>query len=76
MLELEQELKNFEKIYEIVINFFVNYSFQVIGAVIIFIGGLMVSKWVSSLLLAMFKKKEEVSEEGTAEAADQPKAEG
>lgn len=58
MLELEQELKNFEKIYEIVINFFVNYSFQVIGAVIIFIGGLMVSKWVSSLLLAMFKKKE------------------
>ncbi|MCG8610110.1 MAG: mechanosensitive ion channel [Pseudomonadales bacterium] len=54
---IEQELQNIEKIYDLLINFFVNYSFQVIGAFIILIAGMIVSRWISRLLLAFFKRR-------------------
>jgi len=45
--EITKEFKQLEAIYDIVIDFFVNYSFQLFGAVLILIVGMMVAKRVS-----------------------------
>lgn len=45
--EISQEFKQLEAVYDIVIDFFVNYSFQLFGALLILIIGLMVAKKVS-----------------------------
>ncbi len=44
---ITQEFKQLESVYNIVIDFFVNYSFQLFGALIILIIGMMVAKRVS-----------------------------
>ena len=53
--ELRQEFAQLQVVYDAIINFFVNYSFQLIGAFIILIIGMMiakrVSKWVNKLCL-------------------------
>ena len=41
-----------------VIEFFVAYSFQVIGAIIILIAGFIIGKWVSNLVEKLCKKKD------------------
>lgn len=50
---MEKELESLQKFYNIIIEFFVNYSFQLIGAVIVFILGIYiankVSQWVGRL---------------------------
>lgn len=50
---MEKELESLQKFYNIVIEFFVNYSFQLIGAVIVFILGVYiankVSQWIGHL---------------------------
>lgn len=40
---MEQELEQLQVIYDTIINFFVNYSFQLIGAVIVLLIGLMLA---------------------------------
>ncbi|PCI69447.1 MAG: mechanosensitive ion channel protein MscS [Gammaproteobacteria bacterium] len=45
--EISQELAQLETVYNIIIDFFVNYSFQLLGAVLILIIGLMVAKRVA-----------------------------
>jgi len=54
---MEEEIKTMERIIDIVIDFFVKYSFQVLGAIIILIVGVIVSKWVASFLLKLLEKK-------------------
>ncbi len=49
--EIKQEFKQLEAIYDIVVNFFVNYSFQLIGAIIILLIGLFVAKKVAGVIL-------------------------
>ncbi len=49
--EIKQEFKQLEAIYDIVVNFFVNYSFQLIGAIIILLIGLFVAKKVAGIIL-------------------------
>jgi len=44
---VEKEIENMQKIYNVIIEFFVNYSFQIIGAIIILIIGFMVAKKVA-----------------------------
>lgn len=44
---MEQELQNFQKYYNIIIEFFLNYSFQIIGAIIIFILGWFVANKIA-----------------------------
>jgi small conductance mechanosensitive channel len=44
---MEKELENIQKFYNIIIEFFVNYSFQLIGAILIFILGVIVANKVS-----------------------------
>lgn len=45
--ELKQEFEQLQAVYDTVINFFVNYSFQLFGAVIILIIGLIIAKKLS-----------------------------
>ena len=54
---LENELQQFTAIYQMVIEFFVNYSFQILGAIIILLIGMMVANKVSNLVLKLCDKK-------------------
>ncbi|MFA6789049.1 MAG: mechanosensitive ion channel family protein [Arcobacteraceae bacterium] len=47
---MEKELESIQKFYNIIIEFFVNYSFQLIGAIIIFILGIVVANKISKLV--------------------------
>ena len=50
---IQEELATLTHLYGLLIDFFVNYSFQVIGAVIILIIGLIVARWVGKLVLRL-----------------------
>lgn len=53
---IEQEIEQFQKIYNIITEFLVNYSFQLIGALVIFIIGLFVAKKVANFSGRICKK--------------------
>lgn len=53
---IDQELESLTHFYNLIIDFFVNYSFQVVGAIIIFILGLIVARWVGNLALRLCTK--------------------
>ncbi|MBN3563621.1 mechanosensitive ion channel family protein [Aliamphritea spongicola] len=53
---IDQELENLTYFYNLIIDFFINYSFQVIGAIIILILGLIVARWVGNLTLRLCKR--------------------
>jgi small conductance mechanosensitive channel len=55
---MPEEIKTVQKMINIVIDFFVNYSFQVVGAIIVLVIGVLVARAVSSFLLKFFEKKE------------------
>ncbi len=55
---MEKELETVQKMLDSVITFFINYSFQVIGAFIILIAGFLVGRWVYKIVLRMCLKKE------------------
>ncbi|MGK0500892.1 MAG: small conductance mechanosensitive channel [Oceanicoccus sp.] len=57
-LELEQELRQAAEIYNLVVEFFVAYSFQILGALIIFLIGLFVANKVSKLVFSLCQKRE------------------
>ena len=46
---IEQELASLTHFYTLLIDFFVNYSFQVIGAIIILIIGLIIARWIGNM---------------------------
>ncbi|WP_261842311.1 mechanosensitive ion channel family protein [Aliamphritea ceti] len=53
---IDQELETLTHFYNLIIDFFINYSFQVIGAIIILILGLIVARWVGNLTLKLCKR--------------------
>ncbi|MGA9175990.1 MAG: mechanosensitive ion channel domain-containing protein [Desulfobacterales bacterium] len=55
---MPEEIKTVQKLINIVIDFFVNYSFQVVGAILVLVIGVLVARAVSSSLLKFFGKKE------------------
>jgi len=55
--EIKQEFKQLEAIYDIVVNFFVNYSFQLVGAIIILLIGLFVAKKAAKVILRLCDSK-------------------
>jgi small conductance mechanosensitive channel len=55
---MQEEIKAVQKLIDTIINFFVNYSFQVVGAIIILIIGILVARAVASFLLRFFERKE------------------
>jgi small conductance mechanosensitive channel len=55
---MQDEIKTVQKLIDIVIDFFVNYSFQVVGAILVLIIGVLVARAVASFFLRLFEKKE------------------
>lgn len=55
---MEKELESIQKFYDIIIEFFVNYSFQLIGAIIIFILGWYVANKISQAVSKICQKNE------------------
>ena len=55
---MEKELESLQKFYNIIIEFFVNYSFQLIGAVIVFILGIYIANKVSQWVARLCNKHE------------------
>jgi small conductance mechanosensitive channel len=53
-----EELESVQQIYQIVIDFLVNYSFQVLGALLILVAGIFVSRWVSKLFVKTLERRE------------------
>lgn len=54
---IQQGIDSIEKIVNTVIEFLVNYSFQVVGALIVLFIGFMAAKWIGNILLKSFEKK-------------------
>lgn len=54
---MQEELKSVEKIITTIIDFIVNYSFQIVGAVVILVAGVIASRYVHSFLLKFFEKR-------------------
>lgn len=55
---MEKELELAQQAYDVIVNFVVNYSFQLIGAVIILIAGFIVGGWVSRMLLRLQERRD------------------
>jgi small conductance mechanosensitive channel len=54
---MESQITTLQKFINTAIEFCVNYSFQVIGALIILLVGFFVARWVASLILTLCQKK-------------------
>lgn len=54
---MQQELATIQQIYQLVVNFLVNYSFQLAGAVLIMIGGFVTANWVARTLLRVQERR-------------------
>ena len=52
-----QQVDSFQKIMDKVIEFFVNYSFEVVGAVIVLIIGFILAKFAANFVLKLCEKK-------------------
>lgn len=52
-LVVEQEIQQFTAIYQTIVNFFVTYSFQIFGAFIILMIGVVVARKVSALVITV-----------------------
>ena len=55
---MEKELQQAQAIYQIITEFFVNYSFQILGAVIILSLGVLVARKISDVVLRLCNRKE------------------
>lgn len=51
--DLEQEMQNVQKIYDLIVGFLVNYSFQLLGAMLVLFVGMVVAKKVAKWVLAL-----------------------
>jgi small conductance mechanosensitive channel len=54
---MPDELKAAQKVVNIIIDFFVNYSFQVVGAIVILVVAVLVARTVASFLAKLFERK-------------------
>ena len=54
---MQDELRTMQTVVNAAIDFFVNYSFQIVGAVLVLIVGVIVARGVSSFLFKLFQKK-------------------
>ncbi|MGH1372916.1 MAG: mechanosensitive ion channel family protein [Cellvibrionaceae bacterium] len=54
---LKAELDQASAIYDMVIEFFVNYSFQILGAVLILLAGMLIARKIGNLVQRLCEKK-------------------
>ncbi len=55
---MQDEIKAAQKLIDIIIDFFANYSFQVVGAILILVIGFVVARVVASFLTKFFERKQ------------------
>lgn len=55
---MEKELQQAQEAYKLIIEFFITYSFQILGAIIILIIGIIVAKKISNIVLKICERKE------------------
>lgn len=55
---MQEEIEQFQAIYNTIIEFFINYSFQLFGAFIILLVGMFVANRVAKVVLKLCEKKE------------------
>ncbi|MDY6988875.1 MAG: mechanosensitive ion channel family protein [Thermodesulfobacteriota bacterium] len=55
---MEEKVKAMETVVNRVVDFFVNYSFQIVGAVLVLIVGVLVARAVSSFIFRLLEKKD------------------
>ncbi|MBL4819960.1 MAG: mechanosensitive ion channel family protein [Gammaproteobacteria bacterium] len=55
---MEQELEQVSQIYNIVVEFLVEYSFQIVGAIIVLIFGIIIGRKIGNLIFSLCQKKE------------------
>ena len=55
---MQEEIEQFQAIYNTIIEFFINYSFQLFGAFIILLVGMFVASRVAKVVLKLCEKKE------------------
>jgi small conductance mechanosensitive channel len=53
---MQEDIDKFKEVYDLIITFFVTYSFQLIGAAIILVIGLLISNRLARLVLAICEK--------------------
>lgn len=54
---MEEEIQSVQRVIDMIIDFFVRYSFQVIGAIIVLLVGWIVARSIASFLLKFLQKK-------------------
>ncbi|MBI4358630.1 MAG: mechanosensitive ion channel family protein [Candidatus Omnitrophica bacterium] len=54
---MEEQITAAQKLINTLIEFFVNYSFQVFGALVVLIVGFLLAKWIGGLVLALCTKR-------------------
>jgi len=54
---MQQEIEQFQVIYDTIVNFFVNYSFQLLGAIIILLLGLYIAGRISKFIHGMCESR-------------------
>lgn len=55
---MEQEIQQAQAVYKLIMEFFVNYSFQILGALIILVLGILVARKISALVFTLCERKE------------------
>jgi len=55
---MQEEITAIQKMLDTIVEFGVNYSFQIIGAIIILIAGVMAARWLSRTTVNMCERKE------------------
>ncbi len=54
---MQEQVNTIQKLLNTLIEFFVNYSFQVIGALIVLAVGFILARWVGGIILGLCQKK-------------------
>lgn len=54
---MQQELETIQQIYNVIVEFLINYSFQILGAIIILIVGFKLASWLGRLITKLCDKK-------------------
>ena len=55
---MEHELETIQQIYNVVVEFIINYSFQIVGAIIILVIGAKLASWLGRLVTRLCEKKD------------------
>jgi small conductance mechanosensitive channel len=55
---MEEQLDLVAEVYQLIVNFLVNYSFQVLGAVLVLVLGFLVGGWISRAVLRLMERRD------------------